>query len=170
MFYIQPKQILELFEKKLGPRVNRKIPVKVKTENGYTTNETEVLQEWKTDFSKLLNNTNDTYYDNHCLDNVDRSLLYFETQMETENFVQNAMINTDITINEVEVAVTKLKNGKATGVDIIPNEVIEKPVAPVIPSVLWKWSGAFNMEKCHHQSNTEMCNERPICTFRLSGN
>ena len=125
--------------KKLGPRVNRKIPVKVKTENGYTTNETEVLQEWKTDFSKLLNNTNDTYYDNHFLDNVDRSLLYFETQMETETFVQNAMIDTDITIDEVEVAVTKLKNGKTTGVDNIPNEVIKKD------SVLLWWYRLFQV-------------------------
>ena len=59
--------------------------------------------------------------------------------METENFVQNAMINTDITINEVEVAVTKLKNGKATGVDIIPNEVIEKD------SVLLWWHRLFQV-------------------------
>ena len=100
--------------------------MKVKNENGYTTNETEVLQEWKTDFSKLWNNTNDTYYDNYFLDNVDRNLLYFETQMETEKFVQNAMLNIDITIDEAEVAVAKLKNGKATGVDNIPNEVIKK--------------------------------------------
>ena len=111
----------------------------MKNENRYTTNETEVLQEWKTDFSKLLNNTNDTYYDNYFLDNVDRNLLCFEKQMETENFVQNAMINIDITIDEVEVAVTKLKNGKATGVDDIPNEVIKKD------SVLLWWYRLFHI-------------------------
>ena len=83
--------------KKLGPRVSRKTPVKVQTENEYITNETDILHEWKTEFSKLLNDTNDAYYDNQFLSNVDRSLFHFETEMETENFVQNAMINTDVT-------------------------------------------------------------------------
>ena len=125
--------------KKLGPCVSRKIPVKVQTENGYITNETDVLHEWKTQFSKLLNNTNYAYYDNQFLSNVDRSLFHFETEMETENFVQNAMINTDITVDEVEAAVTKLKNGKATGVDCIPNEVIKKQ------SVLIWWYRLFQV-------------------------
>ena len=98
----------------------------MKTENGYTTNDTEVLQEWKVDSSKLLNNTKDTYYGNNFLDDVNRSVLYFETQMEAENFVQNTMINTDITIDEVEIAVTKLKNSKATDVDNIPIEFLKK--------------------------------------------
>ena len=59
--------------------------------------------------------------------------------METENFVQNAMINTDITIDEVEAAVTKLKNGKAIGVDCIPNEVVKKQ------SVLIWWYRLFQV-------------------------
>ena len=132
--------------KKLGARVSRKIPVKVQTENGYIINETDVLHEWKTEFSKLLNNTNDAYYDNQFLNNVDRSLFHFETEMETETFVQKAMINTDITVDEVEAGVTLLKNGKATGVDCFPNEDIKKQ------SVLWKWTCPFNVEKCHHIS------------------
>ena len=97
------------------------------------------MHEWKTQFSKLLNNTNDAYYDNKFLSNVDRSLFHSETEMETENFVQNAMINTDITVDEVEAAVTKLKNGKATGVDCIPNEVNKKQ------SVLIWWYRLFQV-------------------------
>ena len=34
------------------------------------------------------------------------------------------MINTDITLDEVEIARTKLRNCKAAGMDCIPNEVI----------------------------------------------
>ena len=34
--------------------------------------------------------------------------------------------DTDITVDEVEAAVTLLKNGKATGLHFIPNEVIKK--------------------------------------------
>ena len=40
--------------------------------------------------------------------------------METGNSVQNALINTYITLDEFEVAAVKLKN-KATGVDNFPN-------------------------------------------------
>ena len=45
------------------------------------------------------------------------------------------MINTDITLNEVESARTQLKNCKASGLYCIPNEVIKKQSVVI----LWYW-------------------------------
>ena len=88
------------------------------------------------------------------------------------------MINTDITVDEVEAAVTKLKNGKATGVDCIPNEVIKKQSVLIwwyllfqvcfenslVPSI-WRNAIIYPIPKCAIKDPFVPLNYRGISLF-----
>ena len=110
--------------KNMGPRKQNSIPMTVRTPHGITSEKEAVLNKWETDFSNLLNRRNDmnVYNDefyNECM--LVKSRLE-ETCVPLNN---DHMLNATISLAEVQSIVAKLKRGKASGIDSIPNEVLK---------------------------------------------
>ena len=121
--------------KKLGPRKNNTIPMKVKINDTMTINENDVLKKWQEDFSSLYNIPDDMEYDD----------LFKKRKTEEkfilENYPQNIneFINQPISFQEVEQVINSLKINKACGFDGIPNEVVKNKDVVLY---LWKF---FNL-------------------------
>lgn len=112
----------------LGPRKQSNgIPMTVRTEgDNLSSDKNTVLHKWKSDFSELLNqgnsmnNFDDSFYD-ECI--TDKASL--ENDMHLIETDSNCLLNADMTQEEITIAISKLKNKKAVGIDLIPNEVIK---------------------------------------------
>ena len=107
----------------MGPRKNSEIPSKVKINDTYSTDINTVLDKWVNDFENLYNNPNqdlNDFYNNILIEKQD-----IENSMDSEQYVENQIINQDITLNEVKAATRKLKNNKSPGVDYIQNECLK---------------------------------------------
>ena len=121
-----PKQFWEHI-KKLGPQHRTNIPLKVYNDDGVTLNSDIdfVLQTWQTDFSALLNQPEHTEFDDSFLHDSLTEKQELEREMKSQNYMFNQEINHDITTEEIDIALRKLKNGKAVGPDFIPNEILK---------------------------------------------
>ncbi len=121
--------------KMLGPHSASKIPISVIDEDGNVSHDfNAVLQKWQSDFSELYNMTEANMYDDEFYDMVLKLKKEFEDEMSTMNFDVNDatigevsvnMMNVPITEGEVEKVLSHPKNGKAKGIDNLPNEVIK---------------------------------------------
>ena len=110
----------------LGPRKKKDIPLNVyATENKdeIVMNIDKVLSTWKEDFSCLYNKPEHNIEDREYIDmcNTKERL---EKQMDEPSYSENVYVNGEITFEEVEGVINKLKMHKAVGLDKIPNEVI----------------------------------------------
>ena len=109
--------------KKLGPKSKKDIPMKVYRDGDLTSNTDHVLSAWKHDFHSLYNKViveNETYQEMiHRKEQLEES-------MRESNYRENEFINFDITFEEVEKVVNRLKYRKAVGIDGIPNEIIKQ--------------------------------------------
>ena len=111
---------------KLGPRVKAGIPFKIRDGNNFITEETEVLKRWEHDFNDLLNpQRGDSIYDDEFLQNYKRVRNDKENNMRENNYQCNAALNKEVSIDEIEKVISKLKNNKSVGNDQVPNEVIK---------------------------------------------
>ena len=79
----------------MGPRKKTQIPFKVRTDEGFITNETEVLNAWKSDFSNLYNCPNKET--DEFLNNILNENIRFEASMNNNYYVENEEINQPIT-------------------------------------------------------------------------
>ena len=110
--------------KGLGPRKQNKIPLTVRTSQGVTSDVGAVLNKWESDFSDLLNRRNDrNIYDNEFYDSCMFNKAHMEQNMQPTN--DDYLINSPVSMNEVQLVVSKLKKRKACGLDMIPNEVLK---------------------------------------------
>ena len=111
---------------KLGPRVKTSIPLKIRDGSNFITEETEVLKRWEHDFNDLLNpQRGDSTYDDEFLQNSQRVRNNIEHDMRENNYQCNAALNKEVSIDEIEKVISKLKNNKSVGNDQVPNEVIK---------------------------------------------
>ena len=122
----------------LGPK-NKKssIPHEVILSDGkISSNITEILQKWEADYKRLfedVNLNNDT--SNNFVSNVKATLNRWDeyrglfTNMNTNSSNEsnsiNDDLNRDLTKEEIDIALRLAKNGKAVGIDNIPNEVLK---------------------------------------------
>ena len=87
----------------------------------------DTLEVWKQEFSTLFNRTdldnNDAEYMNLLNELNDR-----ENEITTDNYECDNFLNERILLLELKETIAKLKSGKATGLDQIPNEVIKNDV------------------------------------------
>ncbi len=109
--------------KKIGPRSNKQIPFKVYDSNGNLSSDTgTVLNTWRQEFSKLYNKPPEV---TSAQSNIIEELDALEARMMLPGYVCNEHINGDITFEEVDKMINKLKTNKACGIDAIPNEVLK---------------------------------------------
>jgi hypothetical protein len=112
--------------KKLGPKRVHQIPMEVHDADGRRiTKHEDVLSFWANEFAKLYSQTQEN---SDLLHNVKHritqsELAFLDPLYETPN----TLLNRGITLLEVEQAVQRAKNGKATGQDQIPNEILKFP-------------------------------------------
>ena len=110
---------------KLGPKRYRKIPMEVYSEdNEIISNSDDVLNKWKDDFQSLFSGndeTQDANFDNYIKSNKNQ----IEANMLGSSWEENLFLNRHFTMIEVQEVISRSKNGKATGIDRIPNEVIK---------------------------------------------
>ena len=108
--------------KQLGPRPKQGIPMQVYDGDVLTDNTDKVLHTWCHDFSELYNESStDNGNDSDIVHDINR----LENEMMSEYFENNEYLNRDISYDEVERVVNRLKANKAPGVDKLPNEVLK---------------------------------------------
>ena len=111
--------------KKLGPKHKDSIPWEVYDNDGQINcNKDYVLNKWKNDYSALFNDNNDVY-DDQFKTEVLNTKLHLERGMLDPLYTPNIALNQPLEINEVRKAVGLAKNGKAMGMDHVPNEVLK---------------------------------------------
>ncbi len=120
--------------KKLGPSKRSKIPMEVyDNDMNIQVSQDEVMNKWKKDFSGLYNVGNVDYFDSAFYETIKTSKRFKEDLMLDPLYVQNAMLNKMITVEDVRKVVDKAKKGKAVGLDKLPNEIFKnKPVIDVL--------------------------------------
>ena len=121
-----PKQFWQELNK-LGPKRKRKIPMEVYDEDENIVTDTNyVLNKWKTDFEGLYSSNNITAENNpDPLNNVLHSNIVRENLMKDPLYFENANLNRNFTLDEVKRVIMKCKNGKSSGVDRIPYEILK---------------------------------------------
>jgi len=109
--------------KKLGPHKTHSIPLKVNVGGQETTELREVKSKWLNDFSQLLNpDDNSDDFDQEFLESITQEKVNIEQNMGNETVDD---INEEITVDELNKAVNRLKLKKATGIDSLPNEILK---------------------------------------------
>ncbi len=113
------------FIQKLGPRARNDIPWEVYGQDGeITSDRSDVLNKWKSDYFKLYNEDNGNFDDTFRAD-ILNAKSHYERDMQDPLFVVEPQLNRPIQIEEVRKAVGLAKNRKAVGTDNIPNEVLK---------------------------------------------
>ncbi|XP_060556851.1 uncharacterized protein LOC132717406 [Ruditapes philippinarum] len=112
--------------KSLGPRKDSSIPIEIIDENGTPIrNEHEVWNRWKSDFEKLYNGTDTGNFDDihyrQCLNHKEM----IERRNEDPLYTPNALMNRNISIEEISSIIMKAKSGSAQGFDRIPYDVLK---------------------------------------------
>ncbi len=119
-----PKQFWN-YVKKLGPQFNSNIPEEIYDQNGdLVTDIDAVLNKWKTEYEKLYKPTNENFDEDFYREMLDL-LRTAENRMKDPLYVPNQYLNKNISADEVNSTIDKLKNKKAPGLDNIPNEVLK---------------------------------------------
>ena len=122
-----PRQFWE-YIKKLGPKPSNKILQEVYDENGNIKCDLDsVLHKWKVEFENLYKSESDSFDDNFYTE-IKSLLRTRELNMNDPLYVSNAVLNRSLTLDEVSNVIDRLKNKKATGIDLIPNEVLRSDV------------------------------------------
>ena len=105
------------------PNKNNNIPFKVYTSEGVLSDDLKV------DLNKRQYDYYTLYY-NSCSMNDNHFMLYVSDVLHNYDICtidyESIFLNEYITMKEVQYAIQKLKSGKATGIDIICNEILMK--------------------------------------------
>ncbi len=110
---------------KLGPKKNSSIPWEIYDDEGNVCFDKEtVLNSWEREYSSLFN-CNDGVFNEPFLDQVKSVKAHREREMQEPLYISNNFLNKTLELEEIRNVVNKSKNGKASGVDGIPNEVLK---------------------------------------------
>ena len=118
--------------KKLGPGNHNPTIDSVLLDDGRETKDTsEIMYKWRNDFQKLFGKQNGDF-DEDFLTSVEDMHTRWENEHNDAGGDQYDMpdvdtLNVPITIDEIRKAIAKCKNGKAVGIDNIPNEILKLP-------------------------------------------
>ena len=110
--------------KGLGPKIKKEIPIEIVKDDGSRSKQVpDVLEKWASDFESLYNCTtqNDTNSQDPRLTHKD----LLENAMLDPLYECNHFLNCNLNIVEIQQAISKSKNGKAVGIDRIPNEILK---------------------------------------------
>ena len=115
--------------KKLGPRKSSNIPMSVYSGSGsdLVSDFETVLNTWRDEFSGLYNRPVDQNvdFDNEFYADAMNYKNRCEYNMSQPDYISNDFLNGNISLEEVEKVLNRLKNNKACGFDCIPNEVLK---------------------------------------------
>ena len=104
-----------------------------------------VMTKWKSDFESIYNpDSNNALYDNDFKLQVTQTLNQTEYEMLRIDYIENDELNYEISLNEVQYVVNKLKGKKATGIDKLPNEALKNKDIIKILTDLFKLCFKFN--------------------------
>ncbi len=106
--YDDPKTFWETINS-LEPRKSKAIPKIVRVDNNLVSDESKVCDKWQQDFEKLYK-VKETNYNDEWLGEVCEQKQMLESEMYDKQYVSNGALNQDITKDEIEKAVVKLKN------------------------------------------------------------
>ena len=109
--------------KRLGPRNDKDIPLSVRLDDGSISCDIDdVIRKWENDYRNLYNpNTQTVDFDNDFKDEIVQQ----KHLLETDGPSLYPELNHDISRQEVEKVVNKLKSGKSVGVEGIPYEALK---------------------------------------------
>ena len=111
--------------KKLGPKYKPDIPEEVYDSDGnVVTDINSVLSKWKSDYENLYK-SDASLFDNDFYNQIVQLLNNVESRMNDPLYTSNYELNKNITADEVNFVIDKLKNNKSPGIDKIPNEVLK---------------------------------------------
>ena len=113
--------------KRLGPKMKKDIPMKVRSDDDtFSEDIDDVLNTWKSDFDHLYNEPDPSYLE------FDDTFLHYKIseriayELNTgDDTLDNELYNSDFSSEGLDSVCTQLKNAKAVGPDIIPNEVLK---------------------------------------------
>ena len=111
----------------LGPKRSSKIPMEVYDENGFTIrDENFVFEKWKNEFYSLYNMPSDmnSNFDNVFFEHVNSTISDIKNFEKNNTDANNLVYNQLFTYAEFDKICNSLKQGKAVGPDMIPNEVL----------------------------------------------
>ena len=112
----------------LGPnkKATSHIPKSVTIDNKLITDQNIVINKWFVDFSNLYSGPqNDGDYDFRFYNKMIERLRTKELSMALPVYIENEYINNNISYTEIQNIVKQLKNQKAVGMDLLPNEIIK---------------------------------------------
>jgi hypothetical protein len=124
--------------KKLGPKKQRTDFDSVLLDDGSETNDrNEIIEKWKHDFEALfnnrLNNEDNIEFDEEFLQHAEtmqndwtQRLQNLDEHIMMQNVWYN-QLNSPISREETKTALRRAKQGKSTGIDNLPNEILKHP-------------------------------------------
>ena len=93
------------------------------------SDENFVFQKCNEEFKGLYNPTaNSESFDKQFYESILKEKIFLEDRMLDPLFQENPVLNMPISLSEVEKVVNYAKNGKSTGYDKIPREVLKFPI------------------------------------------
>ena len=109
----------------LGPKRSKGLPNAVNINGSIENDPDVVINKWKNDFKKLFQKPDSVKYDyNHSFKTtIMREWRRLEQSVVNNN--TNEILNAKISVDELRVALSKLKDNKATEVDELKNEIIK---------------------------------------------
>ena len=121
--------------KNLGPKRKKDENFEVYDENGQPTSDINlVLKKWEESTKDLFDYKDDPIFDNDFLQQKLDEL----QKSETEQTHTIPFLNECIKYDEVEYVVTKAKNGKGVGPDLLPYEVMKNKASKTILTSLFE--------------------------------
>ena len=119
-----PKQFWH-YIKKLGPQFKSDIPQEVYDKDGNIITDIDaVLNKWKTEYEQLYKPANENFDETFYRESLDL-LRTAENRMNDPLYAPNQNLNKNISADEINKVIDKLKNKKAPGLDNVPNEVLK---------------------------------------------
>ena len=115
--------------KQLGPKRKGSIPMEVYGDDeNIISDENFVFQKWSSDFENLYNAEPSENFDDRFYHEILSEKMFLEDGMLDPLFEQNPILNVPISHCEVKKVVNCAKNGKSSGFDKIPYEVLKFPI------------------------------------------
>ena len=122
------------------------IPVNIKNTEGKLVNGKEASQAWLESFRKLGLEQSDFYdFDQNFFSSIKSKVIEYSHQIPQDNKVLSEL-DKEISLQEVKIAISKAKRGKAVGIDGMMNEIF-KYGNEQTAAYLWKlFSRVFESE------------------------
>ena len=112
--------------KKLGPKKKSSIPMEVYGKNNEILCDIDsILTTWEEGFKEVYNDGYQNIVNSEWSKEVKTKLGHNESTMLDPSYISSALLNQDITYEEVKNVAMRAKLRKAVGIDMIPNEVLK---------------------------------------------